>query len=550
MLWLVLGSVITATAPAFASDMGEVAAQLVTQQSYRHILDDMLYTHDGHNRGFGAEHDLAMANITLLMSSFGLEVTLEPFEYEGVIHYNVVGTKWGTLDPSKEYIVGAHYDSFGNAGADDDASGVALVLEIARALTGQVSDYTIRFIAFDREERGLVGSWAYALDHMADDIQGMIAADMVAWNRGGDVVDIHAAAASASFANALATAVSLYGDGLGYQLAGPSGASDHAPFQAIGVEACLLIEDWGNPCWHQMCDSVDHVDYIDYAYAVKSVRSVVGFLVDHAGITIELPDADFDGDGDVDAEDFAAFELCLEEAGTPPQPPCDFFDLDADGDVDCPDGTLLTNAWTGPDVPPTIWACMPLPPRAEGQSGRALAVTPPQHGNPMALLVTGTPDDPAVSCMSLYVQPDGQLATTPVFQTYDTWQTVIVSGEEIVPGTSYRVWCDYGDQGGAALSPIGMEASTVMWGDVVGAFYNGRWTPVNGTVDFNDILAIVEAFRHLPTSPPLSTVDLVGSSGSACAPDEVVDFLDIAADVEAFKGFSYWETTSCLAPCE
>ena len=57
-----------------------------------------------------------------------------------------------------------------------------IVLEAARVLSHYDSDYTIRFIAFDREEDGLVGSDAYATDHQNDDIRGMISADMVAYD--------------------------------------------------------------------------------------------------------------------------------------------------------------------------------------------------------------------------------------------------------------------------------------------------------------------------------------------------------------------------------
>ena len=68
-------------------------------------------------------------------------------------------------------------------------------------------------------------------------------------------------------------------------------------------------------------------------------------------------------------------------------------------------------------------------------------------------------------------------------------------------------------------------------------------------MDFVDIYSIVDAFRHLPAAPPVPWVDLVGKSGSECTPDGAIDFLDISAAVEAFKGYSYWETTGCPSPC-
>lgn len=558
---LAVGPLLVSTSVGLASEMGAVAAAQVELESYRDYLDNQLFTHDGDDRSlYGPEHDPAQANIAAIMTGFGLTVTLEPFDYGGNTYYNVVGTKLGTVDETVEYVVGAHYDSvnysdpwLGAPGADDNASGVALVLEAARVITQYESDYTIRFVAFDREEQGLLGAWAFALDHIGDNIQGVVVADMVAYNLGADAVDIEVTRSeSAPIQNALADAVSMYGEGLnrGVQF---GGSSDHAPFEQVGFQACLIIERWGNPCWHYGCDSVDSPDYIDYEFAVKSVRSVTGFLVDQAGVQVDIPDGDFTGDGNVDMADYAEFEACFAGSGTPVDPPCDFFDFNGDGDVDCNDYLVFKAVWTGPGEAPVFWGCVFPAPIANGESGRALAVTPPEHGLPLALLVTGDITDPNVSCMTQapgerhYVQADGRLGATAYFQTYDQWGTVIVNGDEIVPDTQYRVWCDYGESG---LSTIGDAAVTSKWGDVVGDFYAGQWTPSNGTVDFNDISSVVDAFRSSPTAPPVSWADLVGASGSECNPDLAIDFLDIGAVVEAFKGYDFWETTSCPVPCD
>jgi peptidase M28-like protein len=73
-------------------------------------------------------------------------------------------TKVGTKHPDEMYIVGAHMDGrgFGEA-ADDDGSGTALVMELARILTHPdvVTDRSIRFVLWNNEESGHVGSRAY-----------------------------------------------------------------------------------------------------------------------------------------------------------------------------------------------------------------------------------------------------------------------------------------------------------------------------------------------------------------------------------------------------
>jgi len=277
-----------------ASEEGHAAADQVSEASYRSWLGDnqgaegVLFTHVGDNRGYGPEHDLARANIVSLFQSFGLAVELDPFVYNGQTYYNVVGTKLGTLYPEQEYIIGAHYDSVNNPGADDNASGVSLVIEAARILTQYDSDYTIRFIAFDREEQGLIGSQAYVQDHLGDDILGMISADMVAYNNGTNSADIQGRSTSDPIKNALAAAIVEYGDGLGYAIGGQADYSDHAPFEWAGFQACILIEDWGNPYYHTQNDNVDIANYIDYAFAVRMTRSVVGFLVDQAGVHVAV----------------------------------------------------------------------------------------------------------------------------------------------------------------------------------------------------------------------------------------------------------------------
>jgi hypothetical protein len=183
---------------AAATDAGMAAANQVSQASYTDFLDNWLYTHAGDDRGFGPEHDLARDNIEMFFVLYGLDVELHPFQYQSTTYYNVVGTMTGTVHPDQEYIVGAHYDSVNNPGADDDASGTALVLEAARILSQYDSAYTIRFMAFDREEQGLIGSSAYVADHAGADILGMVQADMVAYNTGANSTDIYAGSAGST----------------------------------------------------------------------------------------------------------------------------------------------------------------------------------------------------------------------------------------------------------------------------------------------------------------------------------------------------------------
>ena len=84
---------------------------------------------------------------------------LKPFNTSG---RNVIATQLGKTNPNDIYIICAHYDSVANYCADDNASGTATVLEIARILSTQCMDNTLVYALWDEEEIGLRGADFYA----------------------------------------------------------------------------------------------------------------------------------------------------------------------------------------------------------------------------------------------------------------------------------------------------------------------------------------------------------------------------------------------------
>jgi Zn-dependent M28 family amino/carboxypeptidase len=94
----------------------------------------------------------------------GLEVTVDQGEDESFPTTNVIGELRGTEHPEEVVVVAAHYDAF-HAGADDNSSGVAAMLELARLTSGKRFGRTVRFIGFDHEEFGNVGSARYVRTH-------------------------------------------------------------------------------------------------------------------------------------------------------------------------------------------------------------------------------------------------------------------------------------------------------------------------------------------------------------------------------------------------
>lgn len=92
---------------------------------------------------------------------------------------NIVAKLPGRTTPTDVIILGAHYDSFpGSPGVDDNASGVAGVLETARVLKGASFDASIEFVFYDLEELGLLGSAVHAAG-VTDNILETLVYDMI-----------------------------------------------------------------------------------------------------------------------------------------------------------------------------------------------------------------------------------------------------------------------------------------------------------------------------------------------------------------------------------
>ena len=141
--------------------------------------------------------------IAARMAALGLEVEQQPFYAStwtgsGQAAPNVIGIQRGTLYPDVYVVCGSHFDSFsfeamygtGAApGADDNATGVASVLESARIMTQYEFEYSIIYCAYGCEEMGLYGSEAYAsrcqqegmeiLGYFNNDMNGYLYGDVI-----------------------------------------------------------------------------------------------------------------------------------------------------------------------------------------------------------------------------------------------------------------------------------------------------------------------------------------------------------------------------------
>ena len=166
---------------------------------------------------------------------------------------NVVAVKTGSS--AQEVIVGAHYDSTGaGPGADDNASGVAVMLEVAKLLQNASTPYTIRFIAFGAEESGLLGSYAYLNQMSQEEFENTIAMIDLNSLAAGDIAYVFSDEGQQSIARDWALEWAI-GNGLNLQTiknvdltdpASGKGSSDYAAFRDAGIPYALFqTTNWG-----------------------------------------------------------------------------------------------------------------------------------------------------------------------------------------------------------------------------------------------------------------------------------------------------------------
>src|SRR5215471_19605773 len=151
------------------------------------------------NRGIGAATDWAFNQLQAIAATSNGRMTVQKQSFVQpagpripvpTTITNVLATLQGTQDPNRVYVVGAHIDSRVTdvlngtddaPGADDDGSGVAAVLEMARVMATHQFDATIVFALFDGEEQGTFGSAFTAAQMRAAgmDVEGMLANDII-----------------------------------------------------------------------------------------------------------------------------------------------------------------------------------------------------------------------------------------------------------------------------------------------------------------------------------------------------------------------------------
>lgn len=221
--------------------------------------------------------------------SWGYAVVPDEFSYMGEPFVNLIAQA-PDHPPGPRLIIGAHLDTVpGSPGADDNASGVAAMLELSRVLRQQRVSLPVEYAAFALEELGMIGSthYASALRRARAEVLGMLSLEMVGFTesqgrqqypwflRGrfpatGTYLGLAANRASRGVlervANAMRTVEALPIETLVVPSNGwvfpESRLSDHAPFWDRGYPALLVTDTafFRNPHYHQPTDTVSTLD--------------------------------------------------------------------------------------------------------------------------------------------------------------------------------------------------------------------------------------------------------------------------------------------------
>jgi len=240
--------------------------------------------------------------------SYGLSVENDNFTYGGKRYRNVIG-RLGTIRNSPLIILGAHFDSVaGSPGADDNASGVAVLLEAARILSGLSLRSPVLFCAFNLEELNMVGSTHFAkkLKAAGAKINGMVSLEMVGFtdtrpgvqnyplalrwfypDRGnfiGIVGNWRSRLLLRKFSRQMRSAPGLPVEtltvpGNGF-LIPQVRLSDHSPFWDLRYPALMVTDTafFRNPHYHSASDTLETLDLDFMAMVCQGVIAAIGHL--------------------------------------------------------------------------------------------------------------------------------------------------------------------------------------------------------------------------------------------------------------------------------
>ena len=242
-------------------------------------------------------NEIAFQFLKEKLFGYGYEIDSMVFSPSGK---NLLGIKNGVEFPQKRIMIGAHYDSKPYSGlapgADDNASGVAAVIEVARVLQHENFPYTIVFALWDEEEPGLLGSGAYvkSIGSENETLLAYINLDMIAWDGDDDgevEISTRPVDQSLDLADLIISLNVQYNIGLKTTLINPGpSSSDFHSFWMSGYTASGINEVYygadANPYWHSIEDVIAHFNLNYFLKCTKLTFASVYYLAQNGLNTV------------------------------------------------------------------------------------------------------------------------------------------------------------------------------------------------------------------------------------------------------------------------
>ena len=245
------------------------------------------------------------------LEAAGYSVNVQPFTSHGQIVNNIEAVLPGHGAADEIIVVGAHYDSVADCpGANDNASGVATLLELARLLAGTTLPRTVRFVAFANEEAPFfygdeMGSKLYAARAQAqgEHVEAMLSLETMGYftDQPGsqkypfpfsylypDTGDFIGFVGNLSSRSLVRNVVGTFRASTAFPsegVAAPSGMegvhwSDHWSFWQAGYPAIMVTDTapFRYPHYHEATDTPQQLDYTGLARVTGGLAEVVGVL--------------------------------------------------------------------------------------------------------------------------------------------------------------------------------------------------------------------------------------------------------------------------------
>jgi Zn-dependent M28 family amino/carboxypeptidase len=276
-LVLGLAMVLTLVGPA-VSQNDPLVEEMVSAVSMPRVTSHVQTLQDFVTRHTYAEGNTEAGDwLFAYFSSLGLEVERHQFTFGSYTEDNIIARIPGRTLPDEIVAISGHFDCTSEQplvlapGADDDASGIAGVLEAAQIFRDYEFDRTLEFMCFNGEEQGRQGSKAIAADYLAagKDLVAVVNSDMIGyWPTGwGRDLDVAYEPVSQWLADEVIAACESYvGIPISKKLSGVC-RDDHVSFTDLGYSAITNMDCWeahnggvggeSTPHYHKTTDTIE-----------------------------------------------------------------------------------------------------------------------------------------------------------------------------------------------------------------------------------------------------------------------------------------------------